>query len=184
MGGGREKIVLFVLFAVVAVGAGVGAGILGRPSQTFPEMVDQPETTELEGLVSVHVSGWVVSPGVVTVAVGAIVADAIEAAGGLRLGARPDALNLADVVSAGDRIVVLGPDTETSPKGQGSGGLLSLNTATETELQSLPGVGPVLAQRIVAYREENGRFEEVEDLLEVPGVGEQKLASIRDLVRP
>ena len=184
MGGGREKVVLFVLLAVAAVGAGVGAGILGRPSQTFPEVVEQPATPGSDGLVSVHVSGWVVSPGVVTVAEGAIVADAIEAAGGLRLGARPDALNLADVVGPGDQIVVPGPETETSPDGQGSGGLLSLNRATETELQSLPGVGPVLAQRIVAYREQNGRFEDVEELLEVPGVGEQKLASIRDLVRP
>jgi competence protein ComEA len=184
MGGRRERIVIFVSFAVIAVAAGAGAGILGRPSQAPPEMVDRPELAEVGGLVSVHVSGWVVSPGVVTVAEGAIVAEAIEAAGGLRLGARPETLNLADVVGPGDQIVVPGPESEASPGGQGSGGLLSLNTATETELQGLPGVGPVIAQRIVAYREQNGRFEDVEDLLEVPGIGEQKLASIRDLVRP
>lgn len=184
MGGGRERIVLFVFLAVIAVAAGAGAGFLGRPSRPPPEVADRPEMGDVEGPVSVHVSGWVVSPGVVTVAEGAIVAEAIEAAGGLRLGARPETLNLADVVGPGDQIVVPGPESEASPGGQGSGGLLSLNTATETELQGLPGVGPVIAQRIVAYREQNGRFEDVEDLLEVPGIGEQKLASIRDLVRP
>jgi competence protein ComEA len=61
---------------------------------------------------------------------------------------------------------------------------LSLNQASSKDLESLPGVGPVLAERIVSFRDDNGRFESVEDLLEVPGIGEAKLEAIRDLVRP
>lgn len=134
--------------------------------------------------VEVHVAGWVVSPGVVTVDDGAIVAEAVAAAGGLRSGANSGSLNLAAPVRAGDQIVVPGPESGSANGGNASDGLVSLNGATASELETLPGVGPVLAERIVAYREDHGRFETVEDLLDVPGIGESKLASIRDLVRP
>ncbi len=140
-------------------------------------------TSEVE--ISVHVSGWVVSPGVVVVAEGAIVADAIAAAGGARPGAALDAINLAGPVAGGDQVQVPGPGTAAPPSGSGVAGssdLISLNRADATALQDLPGVGPVLAERIVAHRDANGPFEAVEDLLDVPGIGETKLAAIRDLV--
>ena len=135
--------------------------------------------------ISVHVSGWVVSPGVVVVREGAIVADAIAAAGGARPGAALDAINLAGPVAGGDQVQVPGPGSEAPPPGSGvaaSSGPISLNRADATALQELPGVGPVLAERIVAHRDANGPFEAVEDLLDVPGIGETKLAAIRDLV--
>ena len=180
---------LVVVLVVVATCAGVAAGLLQRP--TLPG--DLPATTEgptqqTAAAVDVHVAGWVVSPGVVSIPEGSIVADAVAAAGGMRTGAAAETLNLAAPVADGDQIVVPGPGEETSSGAPGSpgpgGGLLSLNTATADELQELPGVGPVLAERIVSHRDAVGRFETVDDLLEVSGIGEAKLAALRDLVRP
>ena len=128
----------------------------------------------------VHVAGWVVSPGVVEVVEGSIVADAVAAAGGFRTGALVDQINLASPVNTGDQIIVPGPDDVASDR---QDGLIHLNRATSSDLQALPGVGPVLAERIVSYRRTNGPFQQVEDLLRVPGIGEAKLSSIRELVR-
>jgi competence protein ComEA len=127
------------------------------------------------------------SPGVVDIPEGSIIADVIDAAGGLRNGAVIDQLNLAAPVGDGEHVVVPGPEEALTAGSQGeggSGGLISLSTAAASDLETLPGVGPVLAERIVSFREQNGRFDDVEDLLEVPGIGEAKLAAIRDLVRP
>jgi competence protein ComEA len=183
------RLALLLCTAAVAVGAYLGiahrsgpVAAEARPVLTGPTPVAQPST------IQVHVAGWVVSPGVVSLPEGALVADAIRAAGGLRPGARSDALNLAAAVADGNQIVVPGPDQAPAgngaetPGGGGGGGLISLNRATAAELEGLPGVGPVLAGRIVAHRDQNGPFSAVEDLLEVPGIGEAKLAAIRDLV--
>lgn len=135
----------------------------------------------------VHVSGWVRDPGLVSVKRGARVGDAVGAAGGALPGARLEAMNLAGTVSDGEQVVVPGPGgstpTEVSDAGQSGGdGLVHLNSATAAELEALPGVGPVLAERIVSHRDSRGDFAQVEDLLGVSGIGEAKLASIRDLV--
>ena len=109
------------------------------------------------------------------------VADAIVAAGGATDDAELGALNLAAAVGDGSRLVV--PSRSEALLGAVAGdGLVRLNAATAADLEGLPGVGPVLAQRIVAHRSDYGPFEAVEDLLDVPGIGEAKLAAIRDLV--
>lgn len=171
-----------IVIVLVVAGALVG-GIAGSVERApiAPGVALDPELPRGERSIEVHVAGWVVSPGVVRIPDGSIVADAIEAAGGLRAGALPDLINLATPLRSGDQVVVPGP-METG-EAAAADGLLALNRANSTELQGLPGVGPVLAERIVAYREKNGPFSVVEDLLEVPGIGESKLASIRDLVR-
>lgn len=167
---------------IVVVGAIVG-GVLGSVDDTPASSGPELEIAESQNVhhIEVHVAGWVVSPGVVQVAEGSIVADAVEAAGGFRPGAVADRINLAATVRSGDQVVVPGPEVE----GQSTGGdgLIHLNRADAPALQALPGVGPVLAERIVAYRDQYGSFSEVEDLLQVPGIGEAKLASIRDLIR-
>ncbi len=179
MGSGRPTVVAAVL-ALVAGLAGLGLGLMGRTASVahseIPTQELQSETFE------VHVAGWVVEPGVVSVHSGSIVADAIELAGGLKVGADSTAINLAAALHQGDQVIV--PGLDQTDGGGSDGGVVSLNRATVEELQDLPGVGPVLATRIVDHREANGRFETVEDLLEVPGIGEAKLASLRDLVRP
>jgi competence protein ComEA len=186
MGKGWNRAVPLVVFGVIAVIIGGSVGWLRRPSA--PQLAGSlPTTTLVEDreTIAVHVAGWVVSPGVVTLTPEAIVADAVAAAGGLLPGASTGALNLAAPVGDGDQVVVPGPgaDDELSDPG-GDTGPISINQATASDLETLPGLGPVLAERIIAFREDNGPFETVEDLLEVPGIGEAKLASLRDLVKP
>ncbi len=183
MGSGLNQRATVVALALAALVAGAGVGMWSR-APAVPSMTPDPVTTTRTPTVGVHVAGWVMSPGVVTVPESSMVAEAIEAAGGLRPGALVDRINLAAVVVPGEQIVVPGPEEVGGPDPTSDGGLLSLNRATATELETLPGVGPVLANRIVAHRGSNGRFETVEELLEVPGIGEAKLASIRDLVTP
>ena len=99
-------------------------------------------------------------------------------------GAGLDVINLAAPVLAGEQVVVPGPSDEAAVGAQlrAADGHISLNGADATQLQDLPGVGPVLAVRIIAYREANGPFQTVEGLLDVPGIGEAKLAAMRDLI--
>ena len=172
----RAVAVVAVVGAAVLVGGSLGS--LDRPQETVRATESNVEIVKAS--IDVHVAGWVVSPGVVRVAPASIVADAIEAAGGFRPGALVDRINLAAPLRSGDQIVVPGPGALVESS---EGGPLALNRASANDLEGLPGVGPVLAERIVAYREQNGPFTEIEDLLQVGGIGEAKLASIRDLVR-
>lgn len=147
------------------------------------------------GLLVVDVIGPVRQPGVVRLPPGSRVVDALAAAGGLKPGASRGTLNMAAVLTDGQQVVVGGPaapTTATSPSGTatvGAGpasagaGVLDLNTATVEQLDQLPGVGPVLAQRILDWRTSNGRFTSVDQLAEVGGIGERKLADLRPRVR-
>lgn len=137
------------------------------------------------GTITIHVSGWVAAPGLYHLADGSRVADAVAAAGGLLPGADTTRVNLAAPVSDGGQVVIPGPAGDGEASAQpGSGGdeKVHLNRATAADLETLPGVGPVLAERIVEYRDQHGPFTEVEDLLDVPGIGEAKLAALRDQV--
>ncbi len=135
--------------------------------------------------ITVHVSGWVLEPGLVALPGAARVADAVAAAGGALPGARLDGLNLAEELADGDRIDVSGPGAGGGQEAEIVGdGLIDINRAGLAELETLPGVGPVLAQRIIDHRESQGRFDTVEDLLSVSGIGERKLESLRPHIRP
>jgi competence protein ComEA len=144
----------------------------------------------------VHVAGAVVRPGLVRLPAGARVADAVDAAGGLRPDADLDRLNLAAPLTDGQRVWVpiVGQDAppEVDPSGGSGGGsgagggvpaIVDLNTASATELESLPGIGPATAQAILDQRHRVGRFRSVDDLLDVRGIGPSKLAALRDRVR-
>lgn len=143
----------------------------------------------------VAVTGRVRRPGVVTVPAGARVIDALQAAGGPLPGADLALLNLARKLADGELVVVglPGATAPAAPGGQattaggsaaaGAGGQVDLNTATLTELDTLPGVGPVLAQRILDWRTAHGRFASVDQLADVPGIGESRLSQLHDLVR-
>jgi competence protein ComEA len=136
-------------------------------------------------VVVVHVSGAVERPGLVELESGARVAAAIDAAGGLTATADPSSINLARVVVDGEHIRVgdRGEPAAAGAAGAGpaAGVPLDLNAADSAALEELPGIGPVLAGRIVADREANGPFASVEDLGRVPGVGPAILESIADL---
>ncbi|WP_220501756.1 ComEA family DNA-binding protein [Microbispora sp. H10670] len=139
----------------------------------------------------VYVTGRVRRPGVFVLPPGARVADAIEAAGGLRKGASPGGVNLARHVVDGEQITVggpapsgaaAGPDAPPEGAAMPGGVVVNLNTATAGQLDALPGVGGVIAQRIVDYRDARGGFQSVDQLKDVPGIGERKFAELRDKV--
>ncbi|PWW25129.1 competence protein ComEA [Geodermatophilus normandii] len=141
---------------------------------------------EARGTVVVSVVGLVVSPGLVTLPEGARVADAVAAAGGLLPEADPASVNLAAVVSDGQQVAVGLPGAAPAAGADGGPaptGPLDLNTATVADLDALPGLGPVLAQRIVDHRERHGRFTSVEQLDDVPGIGPAVYGELADLVR-
>ncbi len=170
---------LIALLAGLAVAVGAGLGAAERAPIPAPQTLVVPSS---QPLMDVHVSGWVRSPGVVRLPEGSIVADAVEAAGGFKSGAVSHGINLAAPLRSGDQIFVSGPGAQAEDPAEDDG-LIAINRASTSDLEKLPGVGPVLAERIVSYREKNGLFQEVEDLLDIPGIGESKLDSIRDLVR-
>jgi competence protein ComEA len=142
------------------------------------------------GELVVHVAGKVAHPGVVSLPVGSRVVDAIDAAGGADSGVDMTPLNLARVLSDGEQVLVgVDPPTEHEVQseagdtgGEPAGGLVSLNTATVQQLETLPGIGPALAQRIVDWRERHGRFSSIDELHEVSGIGPSKYADIAPLV--
>ena len=135
----------------------------------------------------VHVVGQVNRPGLVRLTAGSRVADAIEAAGGARRGADLSALNLARLVVDGEQVHVPKPGEAVASPGAGAGdgaagALVSLNTADVAGLDTLPGVGPVLAQRILDWRTEHGRFTSVDELGEVSGIGDKLMSQLRPRV--
>ncbi|MDA2979998.1 MAG: ComEA family DNA-binding protein [Actinomycetota bacterium] len=166
--------VLVVVAGAVWFGVGRAAPLpnSAHAGSTSTEVADSQSIT-------VHVSGAVAQPGVVSVADDSRVADVVIAAGGATAGADLSRVNLAAQVRDGEHVVIP-PMASTHPGGTLPVDRFDLNTADAVGFESLPGIGPVLAARIVAYREDNGMFESVEDLLDVPGIGESKLIGIRD----
>jgi competence protein ComEA len=188
---------LIGLIAVVALTIG-GAGLwyarsLPRPVEVRagPEAAPAPapgSPTASPSLILVDVAGWVRRPGVYEFASGARVIDAIEAAGGARPGAQLQALNLAALIADGSQILVPkegsapvagATGTGTSPA---TGGLVNVNTATAAELETLPGVGEVIAQAIIDHRTEHGPFTSVDQLIDVSGIGDATLENLRGSV--
>lgn len=139
----------------------------------------------------VHVAGWVRKPGVYEFHEGDRVIDALQAAGGERRGASLDGLNLAAPLTDGSQILVperqrasAVPVPGTSPGAvPGDESIVNVNTADATQLETLPGIGEVLAQTIIDHRTENGPFASVDDLEDVSGIGPATLEEIRDLVQ-
>ncbi|MFD0865606.1 helix-hairpin-helix domain-containing protein [Tessaracoccus lubricantis] len=193
---------LVVVAVLLLCGVGVAVAALGRSAAT--EVPLKPVTVSAAPpppsppppvvMLRVHVAGAVVEPGVVSLPEGTIVQDAILAAGGLAPDADPAALNLAAQVTDGMQIVI---GTVGEPKGEvvgaeppaagtaggsGAGGLVNLNTATTAELEALPGIGPVTAGAIIAWREESGPFSAVEDLQEISGIGPKTFQKLQPLV--
>ena len=140
-------------------------------------------------LLVVDVAGAVRRPGLYRLAQGARVADAIARAGGLTRHAERTAVNLAAPVAVGEQVLVASrgsPAGATGASGTAGGttGPVSLSAATVEQLDALPGVGPVTAQKIIAYRQVHGPFTSVDGLDAIPGIGPAKLADLRPLVVP
>ncbi len=136
----------------------------------------------IRSTILVHVAGKVRKPDVYPLLQGARVADAIKAAGGVLKGVDISDINLARVAIDGEQIYVgYVPKTSspTAKSGKKFTGVININRATKSEFDSLVGIGPVIAARIVSYRNQNGPFMALEDLIKVPGVGPKTLEKMR-----
>jgi competence protein ComEA len=176
--------------------AGVGVAVLitavtphGSSAVVAPATpTGAPDATPDAGdgsVIYVHILGQVKQPGLYALRDGDRAVDIVAAAGGFTADADPAALNLARFLSDGEQIIV--PAVGEAPTGAGAGavssdGKVNLNTADETALETLPRIGPAMAQRILDWREKNGRFSAVEDLLDVTGIGDATFEGLRDLV--
>ncbi len=180
--------------AVVAAGAllALGGVVAARAAQETPSVVVPASSTASTGPavqpeVVVHVVGEVGQPGLVRLPEGSRVAEAVSAAGGATPAADLAAVNLARLLVDGEQLVVPGPGGVPGTAGASvdaaADGLVDLNAADAAALDALPGIGPVLAQRIVDWRTEHGRFTVVDELAEVSGIGPSLLEGVRELVR-
>jgi len=182
--GVRAALVLVAGFLVVVVGANFMRS-LAPPPEALPvaESSESPSAEVLENTVMVHVVGAVALPGVVTVPETSRVQDALALAGGALEDADLRSVNLARTVFDGEQIVVPRMGDPLDSFGGGSG-LLSLSQADQASLETLPRIGPATAERIIAWREANGPFRSVEDLLAISGIGPATLEGLADLVVP
>jgi competence protein ComEA len=178
---GRRGVRALALVAAVVLAVAGFLAWRARPQPvTVPPPAVSPVSVTASGTLVVAVAGRVRRPGLVRLAPGARVADAIEAAGGALPGTDLAYVNLARKLVDGELVLVgVTPPAGVAPA---SGGLLNLNTATPAELEALPGVGPVLAQRIIEYRTKRGGFRAVNDLRQVDGIGESRYAELSKLV--
>jgi competence protein ComEA len=178
-------VVLLALTVTVAIGI-----LRGASAPVESVTVDDGGSRDAPAAASVfvHVSGAVSAPGLYVLKSGARVVDAVAAAGGFAPEADEQAVNLARLVGDGEQLYVAAvgetasgaaPTGADAPPGDGR---VNLNSADLAQLDTLPRIGPALAERIIQWREANGRFTSVEDLLAVPGIGDKMLEALRDLV--
>jgi competence protein ComEA len=179
-----SKQLLIALAGVVAVASLVLVAVNRPepPTGEFSVSTDDAVNEVIEQYLYIHVVGEVVSPGMYQLPIGARLVDAVFAAGGLTDEADNASVNLARELTDGEQIIVFSISQEGQSPGTNSSGLISLNRAGEKELEELPGIGPALAGRIIAWREANGGFKSIEDLLKVSGIGESLLSGVIDLV--
>ncbi|NLW06585.1 MAG: ComEA family DNA-binding protein [Clostridia bacterium] len=166
--------------------------VIENGSDSEEEIANQTAVASTETTIQVHVAGAVESPGVYTLPFGSRVIEAINLAG-LLPDAEPNALNLAAILQDEQQIIVPRQGEISSSTGNATpsynsnasnqaGAKLNINTATLTELETLPGIGPVLAQRILDYRQQKGPFRTIEDLQNVPGIGAKRFSELQEKI--
>jgi competence protein ComEA len=187
----RSTVLVGVCLALVVLAVlGQRLAHAGAASETQPAPIPLEHVAEApaRAILVVHVAGEVRRPGLYRLRDGARIADAVRRSGGALRGADLTAVNLAAPLVDGIQILV--PAKATSSPSSGSAdtgfptGPVSLSSATVEELDVLPGVGPITAQKIVDYRTEHGPFAAVDDLDAVPGIGPTRIEQLRDLVTP
>lgn len=198
----EKKVIIFiVLIAIILIGKNIYDSTQKYDNSVNENQVIVNETKEEKGddeMIAVHITGAIKKEGVVRVKENSRIEDVIEKAGGLSEDADITNVNLAFVVEDGVKIRIPSINdekeveivTENSGNGvevsdmqeESSNGLININKATETELETLNGIGPSLALKIIEYREKNGKFKTVDDIKNVPGIGENKFNNIKDYI--
>jgi competence protein ComEA len=170
-----------VVLALLGAGVAVVITALTPHGETSVIAPAPTASSPPSGVIYVHILGQVVAPGLYALHAGDRGVDAVAAAGGFAPDADPAALNLARPLDDGEQIVIpaIGETVAGAPA---SDGRVNLNTADLAALDRLPGIGPAKAQAILDWREQNGRFGAVDDLLDVPGIGASTLGQLRELV--
>lgn len=181
----HRMLVLVVIGLSIALGFGAVAARWQTPA---PIVIEPPLPTATPGPIRVYVSGAVAHADVYALPPDTIVQDAINAAGGTASDADVTHLNLASRLEDGDAVYVprIGEAPTPAPTSAAGGtlptGPVNINSATQAELETLPGIGPAIAQRIIEYREANGPFPTIEAIQEVPGIGPAIFEQIKDLI--
>ena len=191
---------IIIAFIVIIICIVIAIYILSLNQQNFnnyedleitetEEIAEEPEEKEK---IKVHIAGSVVSEGIVELEEGARVADAIDQAGGTTADANMDQVNLAYKVQDGQKIYIPNINEEEYEITEDMEGIqniyetnpdiININTATQTELELLPGIGPSTASKIIKYREENGEFKVIDDIKNVSGIGDAKFESIKNQI--
>jgi len=186
---------------VIVLACGLALSLMGnlflyRQLQQSPEVIyveapksqEAPAESALQAPLVVHVSGAVNRPSVYTLAAGSRAMAAIEAAGGAVADADLDRINLARVLADGEQLHISRRGEQSpvaaTPSSPAQGSTrININTATQAELETLPGIGPTRATAIIAYRQQRGAFANPEDLMNVSGIGEKTFEGLKDLIR-
>lgn len=194
------KNALFVLLGVLAGFVFAGLLMFVSRAPAGQPIVLQPAPTKAP--IAVHVIGAVPRPGLYEFSEGARIQDAIDAAGGMLSTANMDAINLAALLTDGQQLTIpyksgsepvedattlelpgaVVEEAESGVVTSSSGDLININTASLEELDTLPGIGPTIAQRIIDYREQNAAFSTIEEIMDVSGIGPSTFDNIKDLI--
>jgi competence protein ComEA len=176
----RALVLAAVALALLVVAGRTLAGAGAAAEQSAQPLVAEPAAAAPK--LVIHVAGAVRRPGLYRLAEGKRVADAVARAGGATAPADTAAINLAAPLADGMQVLV--PRRGPAAAGKQPGGRVSLGSATLAELDALPGVGPVTAQKILDFRTQHGGFRSVDDLDAIPGIGPARIEQLRDVVSP
>lgn len=180
----RYRVHIIAVLFVLLLMAGVVIYVR-RPTPQLIEIIEpSPTSVPTPVQLAVYVTGAVVSPGVYYLPEGSRMEQALQAAGGAAADADLNRVNLAQKLRDEQQVYVpkMGEENPPVPSSSAGGGLININSASAAELETLPGIGPTLAQCIVDHREANGPFAAIEDIMDVRGIGEGVFEGIRDLV--
>lgn len=180
----------WILITIVAFIFGV---IIGHYSWRSPSNVNPQILDESQEKIYVQISGEIKYPGVYEMNNGDRVFQLVEKAGGLTENADLNSINLSKKLIDGEKVIIFAKKSVQESTNQTQSGvtinssqkksnLININTASKEELESLPGIGPTLAQRIIDYREKNGYFQSIEEIKNVSGIGDKKFEAIKDLI--
>jgi len=176
---------VITLVAVVAFGTYVlSTGFSAKPNMAITKTANGANQAKdvQSPKIYVHVAGSVKSPGIYQLDSGTRVFDAVLAAGGFTSKANQSSVNMARALNDGEQLLVASVTSDAVFGGAMTSTMISLNQATASQLEDLPGVGPALAGRMVDWRSANGGFKSKEDLLNITGIGDKLFAAVKDLV--